>query len=127
MRRMTIIAIATMLASASAFGQNAGTAGPGAAPLAAKPVTAPPTGATAGGDGLSMGFNATFARNSCVASLSEIGRSIANELGWWITVLNSCGALGGTRPRTPFAFRKLDVLQIVATWVLSMPAREIFS
>ena len=46
MRRMTIIAIATMLASASAFGQNAGTAGPGAAPLAAKPVTAPPTGAT---------------------------------------------------------------------------------
>ncbi len=46
MRRMTIIAIATMLVSASAFGQNAGTAGPGAAPLAARPVTAPPTGAT---------------------------------------------------------------------------------
>ena len=46
MRRMTIVAIATMLASAPAFGQNAGTAGPGAAPLTAKPVTAPPTGAT---------------------------------------------------------------------------------
>ena len=46
MRRMTIVAIATMLATASAFGQNAGTAGPGSAPLTAKPVTAPPTGAT---------------------------------------------------------------------------------
>ncbi len=46
MRRMTIVAIATMLASAPAFGQNAGTAGPGAAPLTAKPVTAPPMGAT---------------------------------------------------------------------------------
>ena len=45
MRRMTIVAIATMLTTASAFGQNAGTAGPGAAPLAAKPVTAPPPGA----------------------------------------------------------------------------------
>ena len=46
MRRMTIVAIATMLTTASAFGQNAGTAGPGSAPLTAKPVTAPPTGAT---------------------------------------------------------------------------------
>ena len=46
MRRMTIVAIAMMLATASAFGQNAGTAGPGAAPLTAKPVTAPPAGAT---------------------------------------------------------------------------------
>ena len=46
MRRMTIVAIATMLTTASAFGQNAGTAGPGPAPLTAKPVTAPPTGAT---------------------------------------------------------------------------------
>ena len=44
MRRMTIVAIATMLTTASAFGQNAGTAGPGATPLTAKPVTAPPTG-----------------------------------------------------------------------------------
>jgi murein L,D-transpeptidase YcbB/YkuD len=46
MRRMTVVAIATMLTTASAFGQNAGTAGPGSAPLTAKPVTAPPTGAT---------------------------------------------------------------------------------
>jgi L,D-transpeptidase YcbB len=46
MRRMTIVAIATMLTTASAFGQNAGTAGPGAAQLAAKPVSAPPAGAT---------------------------------------------------------------------------------
>jgi L,D-transpeptidase YcbB len=46
MRRMTIVAIATMLAGAPAFGQNAGTAGPGAAPLTAKPVTAQPAGAT---------------------------------------------------------------------------------
>jgi murein L,D-transpeptidase YcbB/YkuD len=46
MRRMTIVAIATLLTTASAFGQNAGTAGPGSVPLAAKPVTAPPTGAT---------------------------------------------------------------------------------
>src|SRR5664279_3162683 len=29
MRRMTVVAIATMLTTASAFGQNAGTAGPG--------------------------------------------------------------------------------------------------
>jgi L,D-transpeptidase YcbB len=43
MRRMTIVAIAMMLASASAFGQSTG---PAAAPLTAKPVTAPPTGAT---------------------------------------------------------------------------------
>jgi murein L,D-transpeptidase YcbB/YkuD len=43
---MTIVAIATMLTTASAFGQNAGTAGPGAAQLAAKPVSAPPAGAT---------------------------------------------------------------------------------
>ena len=46
MRRTTIVAIATMLTTASAFGQNAGTAGPGATPLTAKPVTAPPTGGT---------------------------------------------------------------------------------
>ena len=46
MRRTTTVAIAMMLASASAFGQSAGTAGPGAASLAAKPATAPPTGAT---------------------------------------------------------------------------------
>ena len=46
MRRMTIVAIATMLAGVPAFGQNAGTAGPGAAPLTAKPVTAQPAGAT---------------------------------------------------------------------------------
>jgi murein L,D-transpeptidase YcbB/YkuD len=45
MRRTTIVAIASMLATASAFGQNAGSAGPGAAPLAARPVTAPATGA----------------------------------------------------------------------------------
>jgi murein L,D-transpeptidase YcbB/YkuD len=43
MRRMTIVAIAMMLASASAFGQSTG---PAAAPLTAKPVNAPPTGAT---------------------------------------------------------------------------------
>jgi L,D-transpeptidase YcbB len=46
MQRMTIVAMAMMLASASAFGQSAGTAGPGVAPLAAKPVAATPTGAT---------------------------------------------------------------------------------
>jgi L,D-transpeptidase YcbB len=40
---MTIIAIAMMLTTAAAFGQNAV---PGAGPLAAKPVTAPPTAAT---------------------------------------------------------------------------------
>jgi murein L,D-transpeptidase YcbB/YkuD len=43
MRRMTIVAIAMMLASASAFGQSTS---PAAAPLTAKPVNAPPTGAT---------------------------------------------------------------------------------
>src|ERR1700694_1150358 len=41
MRRMTIVAIATMLATASAFGQGAGST----APLPAKPVTAAPAGA----------------------------------------------------------------------------------
>jgi L,D-transpeptidase YcbB len=46
MRRMTIVAIAIMLTTASAFGQNAGTAVPGAAPITTKPVTAPPAGAT---------------------------------------------------------------------------------
>jgi L,D-transpeptidase YcbB len=46
MRRMTIVAIVTVLTTAAAFGQNAGTATPGAAPLAAKPVTAPPAGTT---------------------------------------------------------------------------------
>ena len=46
MRTMTIVAIATMLTTASAFGQNAGTAAPGAAPVAVKPVTAQPAGAT---------------------------------------------------------------------------------
>ena len=50
MRRMTLIAIATMLATAPAFAQGAGTAGPdmadsGAAPHPAKPVTAAPAGA----------------------------------------------------------------------------------
>jgi len=40
MQRMTIIAIATMLATAPAFGQGAG----GAAPLPAKPATAAPAG-----------------------------------------------------------------------------------
>src|SRR6202795_3535974 len=44
MRTMTIVAIATMLATASAFGQGAGPAGSGTAPLPAKPVAAAPAG-----------------------------------------------------------------------------------
>ena len=46
MRRTTIVAIATMLASASAFGQSASTTDPAAAPPTARPITAPPAGAT---------------------------------------------------------------------------------
>src|ERR1700704_696741 len=46
MRTMTIVAIATMLATASAFGQGAGSAGSGTAPLPAKPGTAHPVHAT---------------------------------------------------------------------------------
>ena len=46
MRTMTIVAIATMLATASAFGQSAGSAGSGTAPLPAKPGTAHPVHAT---------------------------------------------------------------------------------
>jgi murein L,D-transpeptidase YcbB/YkuD len=42
---MTIVAIATMLATAPAFGQSAGPAGSGTAPLPAKPATAAPVGA----------------------------------------------------------------------------------
>jgi L,D-transpeptidase YcbB len=45
MQRMTIIAIATMLATAPAFAQGAAVAGSGTAPLPAKPVTAAPAGA----------------------------------------------------------------------------------
>src|SRR5258708_31992265 len=45
MRRMTIIAIATMLAITPAFAQTSGPAGSGAAPLPAKPVTVAPAGA----------------------------------------------------------------------------------
>src|ERR1700687_2289171 len=44
MRRMTIVAIATMLATAPAFGQSSGVAGSGTAPLPAKPATAAPSG-----------------------------------------------------------------------------------
>jgi L,D-transpeptidase YcbB len=49
MRRMTIIAVATMLATASAYGQNAGTAGqgPASAPAPAKQVPAAPSTAAA--------------------------------------------------------------------------------
>src|SRR6266849_7318020 len=42
MRRMTIVAIATMLAAAPAFGQNSVAAGSGTLPVPAKPVTAAP-------------------------------------------------------------------------------------
>jgi hypothetical protein len=41
-----------------------------------------PEGAKGAGAGLSIGFSATFPRKSCIASLSEIGRSISNEPGW---------------------------------------------
>jgi murein L,D-transpeptidase YcbB/YkuD len=44
MRRMTFVAIATMLATAPAFGQASGIAGSGTAPLLAKPATAAPAG-----------------------------------------------------------------------------------
>src|SRR5713101_247419 len=44
MRTMTIVAIATMLATASAFGQGAGSASSGTAPLPAKPAAAAPAG-----------------------------------------------------------------------------------
>src|SRR5712672_1214940 len=47
MRTMTIVAIATMLATASAFGQSAGPAGSGTAPLPAKPLAATPPAGTA--------------------------------------------------------------------------------
>jgi murein L,D-transpeptidase YcbB/YkuD len=46
MRTMTIVAIATMLAAAPAFGQNAGVINAGTAPQPAKPVAAAPAGAT---------------------------------------------------------------------------------
>ncbi len=46
MRTMTIVAIATMLATASAFGQSAGTAGSGTALVPARPATTAPAGAT---------------------------------------------------------------------------------
>src|SRR5664280_6206 len=48
MRRMTIIAVATMLATASAYGQNAGTAGQGSAsaPAPARQVPAAPAAAS---------------------------------------------------------------------------------
>src|ERR1700692_526682 len=45
MRRMTIVAIATMLAVAPAFGQNAGAVNSGTAPAPAKPATPAPAGA----------------------------------------------------------------------------------
>jgi murein L,D-transpeptidase YcbB/YkuD len=46
MRTMTVVAIATMLAAAPAFGQNAGVINAGTAPQPAKPVAAAPAGAT---------------------------------------------------------------------------------
>jgi L,D-transpeptidase YcbB len=47
MRKMTIIAVAIMLAAAPAFGQSAGQAGSGTAPVPVKPATAvPATGAS---------------------------------------------------------------------------------
>src|SRR6266478_2541611 len=46
MRTMTIVAIATMLATASAFGQSAGPAGSGTAALPAKPLAATPPAGT---------------------------------------------------------------------------------
>src|SRR5260370_4447011 len=45
MQRMTIVAIATMLATAPAFAQGADVAGSGTAPPPAKPATAAPAGA----------------------------------------------------------------------------------
>src|SRR6202048_5327562 len=44
MRRMTIVSIATMLATAPAFAQSSGPAGSGTAPLPAKPATTAPAG-----------------------------------------------------------------------------------
>jgi len=45
MRTMTLVAVATMLAAAPAFGQSTIAAGPGTAPPAAKPATTAPAGA----------------------------------------------------------------------------------
>jgi L,D-transpeptidase YcbB len=69
MRRMTILAIATMLASPSAFGQTPAAAGPGNAisatvQLPAKPATAAPKGGTAPAP-------ATPAKPAAVASSPE--------------------------------------------------------
>jgi L,D-transpeptidase YcbB len=64
MRRMTIVAIATMLAAAPAFGQNSVAAGPGTAPIPAKPVTAAP--AVAGN-----AAHATAAKPAAAASTPE--------------------------------------------------------
>ena len=47
MRRMTMIAVASMLATASAYGQSAGPAGTGAAPAPARQVPATPPAAAA--------------------------------------------------------------------------------
>jgi L,D-transpeptidase YcbB len=61
---MTIVAIATMLAAAPAFGQNSVAAGPGTAPIPAKPVTAAP--AVAGN-----AAHATAAKPAAAASTPE--------------------------------------------------------
>jgi L,D-transpeptidase YcbB len=69
MRRMTIVAIATMLAAAPAFGQSSGisgsvAAGSGSAPVPAKPVTAAPAVAA-------NAAHATAARPAAAASTPE--------------------------------------------------------
>ena len=75
MRRMTIIAVATMLATASAFGQGASPAGPGAAPAPAKQVpAAPPAG------GASPAHAAPPAKPATAASTPETRSAAALAL-----------------------------------------------
>jgi murein L,D-transpeptidase YcbB/YkuD len=138
MRRMTVIAIAVMLATAPAFGQSAGQTGAGTAPLPAKPAPAaravPANPATAASTpesrsaaALALSHEPTFdegtAQRIGEAALSY--SDLAVRGGWPLIPAEAKFALGVTGPHDDLLRQRLIVSDDLAADKASGPFDEV--
>src|ERR1700681_1955810 len=139
MRRMTLIAIATMLATASAFAQGAGTAGPdmadsGAAPHPAKPVkpakpAAASTPESRSAAALALSHEPTFdegtAQRIKEAALSYSDMAVRG--GWPMIPADAKFAIGVAGPNDDLLRQRLLISGDLATDKASGPFDDILA
>src|SRR5271169_3497354 len=141
MRRITILAVTVTLATAPAFGQSAGQAGPGAAPPPAKPTTAAPvnpvhaakpaapasTPESRSAAALALSHEPTFDEGTA-QRISEAALSysdIAVRGGWPMIPADAKFAIGVAGPQDDLLRRRLIVADDLAADKTSGPFDEV--